>query len=106
MKVFTRCFTVAALVACLHSCDSPELVRKRDQQSLEITKLKGELAILEEKLKDVPPDRSKELATIEEEAKIQQEEISRLEGEIQTLEAKKASVQKEFEEYKRKYAIR
>ena len=71
MKLFTRYFTVAALVACLHSCDSPELVRKRDQQSIEITKLKGELAIVEEKLKDVPPDRSKELATIEEEAKIQ-----------------------------------
>lgn len=97
---------VAAFGAVLSSCDSPELVRKRDQQALEITKLKGELSVVEERLKDIPPDRTEDLSVIEQEAKTQQEEITKLEGEIKDLEAKKESVEKEFQEYKRKYVIR
>jgi len=103
----TILFSVAAISATLlSSCDSPEMVRKRDQQAMEITKLKGELAVLEERLKDIPPDRATDLAAIETEAKTQQEEINKLEGEIKDLTEKKESVQKEFEEYKRKYVIR
>ncbi len=105
MKLLIPC-TAAAFLFCLASCDSPEMVRKRDQQSIELTKLKGELAILEEKLKDVPVDHSEELSALEEQAKVQQAEISKLEGEIQNLEAKKEAVQKDFEDYKRKYVVR
>ncbi|WAC18461.1 hypothetical protein OVA24_14595 [Luteolibacter sp. SL250] len=106
MKSTTLYAAVAASAALLCSCDSPEMVRKRDQQALEITKLRGELAVLEERLKDLPPDRAADLATIEEETKKQQAEIIKLESEIKDLEAKKESVQKDFEEYKRKYVIR
>ncbi len=106
MKSTILCTTVAVFAAVLCSCDSPEAVRKRDQQALEITKLRGELAVLEERLKSLPPDRTADLSAIEEETKKQQEEITKLEGEIKDLEAKRESVKKEFEEYKRKYVIR
>lgn len=96
----------AAFVVILSSCDSPEMVRQRDEQALEITKLRGELAVIEEKLKDLPADKTADLATIEEEAKTQQEEITKLEAEIKDLEENKKSVEKEFEDYKRKYVIR
>ncbi len=106
MKSTILCTTVAVFAAVLCSCDSPEMVRKRDQQALEITKLRGELALLEERLKDLPPDRSEDLAAVEQETKKQQEEIIKLENEIKDLESKKESVKKDFEEYKRKYVIR
>jgi outer membrane murein-binding lipoprotein Lpp len=106
MKSITLHAAVAAFAITLSSCDSPELVQKRDQQAIEITKLRGEVAVLEERLKDLPPDRTSDVAAIEEETKKQQSEISKLESEIKDLETKKESVQKDFDEYKRKYVIR
>lgn len=99
-------FSPFLLFLCLPSCDSPEMVKKRDQQALEISRLQGELAILEEQLKDVPVDRSGELERLEAEAQAQKEELTTLESEVSSLEAKKESLEKAFEEYKAKYVIR
>lgn len=106
MKTLITLLSVGALVVTVSSCDSPELARKRDKQVLEITRLKNELALTEEKLKSVPTDRSAELLEIEATAKVQQEEISKLEAEISDLEAKKKAVEKELDDYKSKYVIR
>lgn len=106
MKAFTTYAALAAVMAMVSACDSKEALKKRDDQALELTKLKAELAIIEEQIKDVPEDRTKELAAIEEETKAQEAEITKLEGEIKDLETRKATVQKEFDDYKKKYVVR
>ncbi len=89
------------------SCgDDPELVRKRKEQDLEIARLRGEVALVEEKLRNLPPDRSAELAEAREQAEQQKAEVERLEAEIAELEARKRSLESEFEDYRRKYVVR
>lgn len=100
---YTLLLTVSIAVS---SCESPELARKRDQQLLEIARLKGELALVEEKMKALPPDRSESLAKAEAEEAAQNEEMKKLESEIADLEVKKKALEKEFEDYKSKYVIR
>ncbi len=90
----------------LISCESKELTRKKEQQSIEITRLKGELNLVEEKLRNLPPDKSAELAAAEVEAEAQKEEVKALEAEVTELEAKKRDLEKQYEDYKAKYAIR
>jgi septal ring factor EnvC (AmiA/AmiB activator) len=100
------CSALALFSLIICSCDSPELTQKRDKQLLEISKLRGELSLVEEKLKTIPADRSDDLAQIETDAKAQQAEVKKLEAEVAELEAKKAALEKDFAEYKSKYVIR
>lgn len=94
----------ALSVLLISSCgDDPELVAKREKQRTEITRLKGEIAILEEKIKVMPPDVSEELEQAKERAKTQAEEIAKLESEVSALEARKRSLQDEFDKYRAKY---
>lgn len=89
------------------SCsDDPELVRKRDEQKAEIRKLEGELAILQERMEQAPPDRSADLARLKEDAAKNKEEIEDLETEIADLEKRKAATEAEHEAYRRKYVVR
>lgn len=106
MKILVHCSFLVLLGAALPSCENPELARKRDAQQLEIARLKGELAVMEEKLKDVPPDRSEDLARVEQEADVQKQELAKIEAEVTALEAKKAALEKEYDDYKSKYTIR
>lgn len=106
MKSTRLLLTLAISSVALFSCDSPEMVRKKDEQSVQITKLKGELAVLEEQLKAMPVDRSVDLAKLQQEAKAQKEEIEKLEQEVKDLEVKRDETQKEFENYKKKYVVR
>lgn len=106
MKSLPAVMATLASAFTLVSCDSPELVAKRDKQALEITRLKGELQVLQEKLSSIPEDRSGELADLEVAAKEQKDELSKLEAEVAELEAKKQSIEKEFEDYKAKYVVR
>ena len=98
-----------ALALCLvfSSCgDDPELVRQREEQKVEISKLEGELAILEEKLEQVPPDRSEEVEQLKADAETNRAQIAEVEAEIETLEKKKAEIEKQHEAYRRKYVVR
>lgn len=93
------------LLAC--SCkENPELVRKREEQRAEIKRLQGELAVVEEKLKDIPPDRTKELVIAKGEADAQASEIETLEKEVATLDAKKKELEAKFADYRRKYPVK
>ncbi len=95
---------MAAIVALsCSSCEDPKLVEKRDQQKTEITRLKGEVALIEEKLKALPPDVSTELAEAKKVAARQTSEVETLEAEVASLEEKKAELEKEFEAYQSKY---
>lgn len=98
-----------AFVLCLmfSSCgDDPELVRQREEQKVEISKLEGELAILEEKLEQVPPDRSNEVERLKADAETNRAQIAEVEAEIEALEKKKAEIEKQHEAYRRKYVVR
>lgn len=91
----------------LTSCkDSPELVLKREEQRTEIKRLEGELSILNEKVKNMPPDRSKELAAAKVTAEAQATELARLEKEIATLDARKRELDKNFSDYRSKYLVK
>jgi septal ring factor EnvC (AmiA/AmiB activator) len=99
--------TVAAISLSGVSCgEDPALVRKRDEQRAEITKLESELALLKEKLKDLPEDRSKELAAAKAKAAAQAEDLARLETEIAAMEKEKSELEKKFSDYRSKYVLK
>ena len=96
-----------ALSIPLISCnEDPELVRKRGEQEAEIAKLKGELAIMDERLKFMPEDKTADLEEAKRETKKLEEEHERLVGEVAGLEEENRKIQREYEEYKRKYVVR
>ncbi len=99
----------ALLLTCLavSSCgDDPELVRKREEQKAEIRLLDGELKILQEKIAQLPPDRTTEVAKLKQESELQQVEIAKLEQEIASLQKQKVDIDKDHEAYRRKYVVR
>ncbi|MCU0796934.1 MAG: hypothetical protein MUF31_13485 [Akkermansiaceae bacterium] len=107
MSLKSSFLSAAALSLVLASCgDDPELVRKREEQRAELRKLRSELDVLDERLKNAPKDRSADLAKLEEETAAREEKISALETEVAALEAKKKELEAEFEDYRRKYPIR
>ena len=83
--------------------EDPLLLEKREQQKTEIARLKGELALLEEKLKNLPPDVTAELEAASRQAEQQTAEIAKLEAEAADLEARKRALQKEYDAYRAKY---
>lgn len=89
--------------SCASCRDNPKLVEQREKQKSEITSLKGELALIEEKLKDIPPNVSEALAKAEKQEEEQSAEVTRLEAEVSELEARKRSLQTEFDTYRAKY---
>ena len=98
------CFATALSIS---SCgDDPELVKKTQEQQAEITRLRGEVALIDEKLRNLPADKSSELAEAKKVAETQTAEIKALEEEIASLEARKKSIDEEFKAYQRKYAVR
>lgn len=107
---FLKCSTllaVAAAVSVLPSChDDPKLVEKREQQKTEIARLRGDLALIEEKLKSLPPDVSDQLPEAKATAEKQAAEVTALEAEVATLEARKRGVQAEYDAYRIKYQLK
>jgi SMC interacting uncharacterized protein involved in chromosome segregation len=98
--------SLCALALVLASCgDDPELVKKREQQKQEIEKLKGEIAIKEEMINALPPDRTRELQASKEKAELQTKAVELMEEEIASLEKKKRILEKEVEDYKKKYPV-
>jgi septal ring factor EnvC (AmiA/AmiB activator) len=98
---------VLAVASVASSCNEDEaLIQKREQQLVEIAKLRGELTLIEAKLADIPPDRSQELA--ETRAKIEEQTAAadQLEKEIGELNARRRAIENEFDQYRRNYAIK
>lgn len=93
-------------LACVSCGDDPKLVEKREQQKAEISRLKGEIALIEEKLKTIPPDVSEELAKARKQAEQQTAEVARLEAEVSELDARKRTLQNEFDAYRAKYQVK
>jgi len=96
--------TAILLVSCRGK--DPQLMKKSADQQTEITRLRSELALLDEQLKNLPQDRSAELAEARKTADVQATAVTKLEEEVTKLEVRKTQLTKEFDEYKRKYVIR
>jgi septal ring factor EnvC (AmiA/AmiB activator) len=96
---------IAATLPFAACNEDPELVRKRGEQEAEMAKLSGEIALVEERLKNVPPDQSAELEAAKRETKKLEEEHKSLSAEVAELEAEHQSLKNEHEEYKRKYTV-
>ncbi len=89
------------------SCsEDPKLVEKREKQKIEITKLKGDVALVEEKLKNLPPDVSADLTEARQVAEKQSAEVAKLEAEVASLDSRKRALQSEFDTYRVKYQIK
>ena len=95
----------AALLSACHKED-PELLRKNEEQKAEIKRLEGEIAVLDEKLKNAPQDRSDDLAAARQEAAGQEAEIANLEKEVSAMEARKAALETEYNQYRDKYPLK
>lgn len=108
MKSLCRPFGIVVLLslACASCGDDPKLVEKREKQKSEITRLRGELALIDEKLKNLPPDVTDDLTAAKKLAEKQGAEVATLEDEIAGLESKKRSLQNEFEAYQLKYQVK
>lgn len=107
MRFPIRSCSVALLVAlCSASCSDPALTEKREKQKTEIARLKGELALVNEKLKNLPPDVTEQLEEAKKVSEKQTGEVTALETEIATLESRKKSLQSEFDVYKLKYQVK
>ncbi len=104
--LFPVAATLVAAMLCCSCGDDPKLVEKRDRQRAEITRLKGEIALIEEKLKSMPPDVSGELETARKRSAEQTAEVEKLEKEIAELEARKRAIQSEFDSYRAKYQLK
>lgn len=86
------------------SCgEDPKLVQKRDEQKMEIIQLKGDVALLEEKLRTMPPDVSEDLTKAGERTAELDAETAKLTAEIKSLESRKREIQAEFDSYRAKY---
>ena len=97
--------TTAIFPSC-HKQEDPALLQKNEQQKAEIKRLEGEVAVLDEKLKNAPADRSEDLANARKEAATQQEELSKLEKEVAIMEARKTKIEGEFKQYREKYPVK
>ncbi len=93
-------------LACTSCGDDPKLVEKREKQKAEISRLKGELALIDEKLKNLPPDVSTELSEAKQLSEKQSAEVVGLEAEVAALEVKKRTMQSEFDAYQAKYQVK
>ena len=104
----SRTFSLSFLFAlgCSSCGDDPKLVQTREKQKVEIARLKGELALVNEKLKNLPPDIADQLAEARKISEKQSAEVVALEAEVAALESKKRSLKSEFEAYQFKYQLK
>ena len=102
-RLFLLPFVISLTCLSCGKKEDPQLLEKREQQKVEIARLKGELALLEERLKNLPPDLTVELANTTEQVAQQAADVAKLESQAADLEARKRALQKEFDAYRAKY---
>ena len=99
------CLAIVATFFCVCCGDDVELIEKKNSQAAEITRLQGEIALIEEKLRTLPPDLSGELESKRKEIAAQEAEIKQLEAKIREQEERKNALQQEFSAYRAKDKI-
>ncbi len=92
-------------LACASCKDDPDLVAKRDRQGIEIARLQGEVALAQERIKNMPEDMGDELTVAETQLQELALEANRLDSEIAELQGRKAELERDFAAYKEKYPL-
>jgi peptidoglycan hydrolase CwlO-like protein len=105
-QVSRLCLAIVISQVGISCGDDPKLVEQRDRQHSEISQLKKELGVITERLKNIPPDVTRELAEARSLDEKQSAEVAALESEIAVLEADHSSQQKKFESYQMKYRLK
>lgn len=106
MILLQRTVACCLLVFFLNSCgEDPELVKKHGEQKAEIARLNADLALVQERLKRLPEDKSVELEDAIAKSKELEAEREKLAADVVKLEAEQAGLQRSFDDYKRKYSI-
>ena len=93
-------------LGCASCSDDPKLVEKREKQKVELARLRGEIALLDEKLKNLPPDVTEQLAEAKQVSAKQAAEVASLEAEVIALEERKRTLESEFKAYQAKYQVK
>lgn len=107
MPTLLNTVLAAFLLFINSSCrENPEKIIIREKQKIELAKLKGEIAIMEEKIKNLPPDSTDDLARTRKELIATNNEITQLQQEINQLEATKKALQEDFDKYRLKYQVK
>lgn len=106
MNHFFRITYITSITILSISCgDDPELIKKRNEQKIEISRLESELIIMNEQLKGIPADRSAQLDELKKELEAQAQHLNNLEQEVIQLEKDKRDALKKYQDYKKKYPI-
>ncbi|WP_200273720.1 hypothetical protein [Luteolibacter pohnpeiensis] len=95
-----------SLPLLLISCNTEKLAKKREEQKAEIARLNGELKLVKEQIKSLPPDHTNELAAARDEEKDQLDQIQALDSQVSELESKKDQLDEEFKKYRAKYVVK
>lgn len=107
LKSCAHLVTAISLAALVTSCgEDPELLRKYEKQKAEIIGLEGELALLNEKLKRAPKDRSDELEELKAQTEAEKAKIIALEEALASLKDERRDLEEELADFKRKYPLR
>jgi septal ring factor EnvC (AmiA/AmiB activator) len=96
---------VVLFLACASCSDDPELVAKRELQRTEIARLQGDVALAEERLRNMPEDKGEDLKAAEKQLNELASEANKLDAEIAELQQRKADLEKELAQYKEKYPL-
>ncbi len=91
--------------ACASCSDDPELVAKRELQRTEIARLQGEVALAEERLRNMPEDKGEDLKAAEKQLNELASEANKLEAKIAELQQRKTDLEARIAQYKVKYPL-
>ena len=83
-------FVILLLALPLASClEDPKLVKKREEQKIEIARLNREIQALDEKVKSMPEDVSSQLAEVKRQTAAQEDMLASLDQQVAYWKRKK-----------------
>ena len=91
---------------CASCKEDPKLVEERSKQKVEIARLKGDLDMITEKVRNLPPDMSADLEKARKTEEEQAAEEKKLEDEVSKVMAQKRTLQAEFDAWRAKHSMK
>lgn len=107
MKRFPRVHLAAfaAALGCVSCEPDPALVEKDAQQQLEISRLKDQLSELEKQIEDQTGTETNDFDQATQQSKALATELENLKQEISDLNARKQTLQNEFDSFRAKHPL-
>lgn len=106
MRRSTTLWAISLFLFC-SGCENKQLIEKKKQQDIEITKISDENERLRQRVYDEKvKDPSDDIAELQTTLKSVTNEIAQINEEVEGLKAQKDTFHKDMEEYKVKYQIK